>query len=518
MGERVPERRRPDKRCARPSAAQAMAPWSGRGEASSVPWMRDRRIDFWRGLCLVDMVAVHLAYEGLDFGATLTPALLQWLRFAAGGFVFVAGVSIALIFLPRTLEPARRTRVHRELRRRALYLMGIHYAATAGFVALSCWRGATPQADARAVLRDALLLRVVPSYGDILPFYAAMLLAAPLLLTALRRGYGVALGVSSLALFAAAQTSPWALSPRVGETFPLVLWQSVFVFGLLFGAAFPAYERLAAGKRLALLGAACVVAFATTTVAHVVWWDPTLTSWNAFFRKVPLAPGEWLRYVSLTVAVLLIASEFWPWLSKRWLARSITDLGRRSLAVYVAHVFVQAAILVAAGALLRPSWEGLLFLAALALLLLLVRTLDAFDRLVEGHATRLRHHLRGLAAPPLGVATLAVALLVLAPTQPPPGIVGGSVPNLAESARAGVDPTATAATASPAPRTAPRGLPLDGANATADAIVRPIPRLRIAEEEPAFEPASDAPLDELLLPIVEPTPDAEPAPPEELPG
>lgn len=58
--------------------------------------MRDRRLDLWRGLCLIDMILVHLAHEGVQFGV-LTPWIVDYTRFAAGGFVFVAGLGVGLV-------------------------------------------------------------------------------------------------------------------------------------------------------------------------------------------------------------------------------------------------------------------------------------------------------------------------------------------------------------------------------------------------------------------------------------
>src|SRR5437899_2213461 len=80
---------------------------------------RDARLDFWRALCLIDMVLVHLVYEGVNFGP-LQRALGEYTRFAAGGFVFVAGLSVGAIFLPRTFRPGGRRSVYLSLWCRAL--------------------------------------------------------------------------------------------------------------------------------------------------------------------------------------------------------------------------------------------------------------------------------------------------------------------------------------------------------------------------------------------------------------
>jgi hypothetical protein len=43
-------------------------------------------------MCLVDMVLVHLVYEGVKMGRFLEPVLGEFTRFAAGGVVVLEGV------------------------------------------------------------------------------------------------------------------------------------------------------------------------------------------------------------------------------------------------------------------------------------------------------------------------------------------------------------------------------------------------------------------------------------------
>jgi septum formation protein len=74
------------------------------GSGSLKPLARDFRLDFWRGLCLVDMVLVHLVYEGVKMGRVLQPTLGEYIRFAAGGFIFLAGLGVSYIFLPKAMD------------------------------------------------------------------------------------------------------------------------------------------------------------------------------------------------------------------------------------------------------------------------------------------------------------------------------------------------------------------------------------------------------------------------------
>lgn len=398
--------------------------------------MRDSRLDLWRGLCLLDMVLVHLAYEGIDFGPVAGPILLEWTRFAAGGFVFVAGAGVALVFGPKAATPSTRAETHGALGRRAAYLLGVHYAATAAFLALLVLRDAQPApADSGATLGDVLLLREVPHYADVLPLYVAMLLLSPALLAALRRGVAWLLAAVSALLFAAGQLAPFALSPRDGETFPILLWQSVFVAGLLFGHLFPRFDRATSRTRARLLFAAWFAAGAVVLASPAGARLLGVAMPDLGFRKVPLGPGEWFRYVTLTVAILLSTAALWPRIASARTTPFVLTLGRRSLAVYVAHVFVQAGVISLAALAPRPAGPGF---ALLALLLLfgIARAIDGWERGMAGRALRLRLVLRGLAAPPLGVAAVVAALLLL------PGADGGPDPG----SMAAVEPESPGAT------------------------------------------------------------------------
>jgi hypothetical protein len=201
---------------------------------------RDARLDFWRGLCLIDMVVVHLLVQGLEIGHYPHAILGEYTRFAAGGFIFVAGLSVGRIYLPRVFDAAERSVTYLSLWRRSFYILCVHYLATLGFMVFSPLRGeALP--PIHLLVRDILLLR--EGY-DLLPFYVVMLAAAPLMLELIRRGAGVVLVIASTGLFIWGRDYHHIDAIPIQQTFYVVLWQSVFVAGLLFGAAFTQYDAL----------------------------------------------------------------------------------------------------------------------------------------------------------------------------------------------------------------------------------------------------------------------------------
>jgi hypothetical protein len=378
--------------------------------------VRDRRLDFWRGLCLADMVLVHLVYEGLDVGPLLARLIGDYVRFAAGGFVFVAGASVGAVFLPRARDGGTRRATYRALRQRAAYVLGVHYAAAASFAALDVLAGRrAPIAGAGTFLLDLLTFRDAPPYGDILPLYVVLLVLSPALLALLRRGYWPVVAGLSTAAFALGQWYPWVTSPRVPELFPVILWQAVFVSGLLFGAALPRLDRAPPATRVALTAVAAGAFAGVLTAGHGgAFGLPAVT-----FQKVPLNAAELARYVTLTLVIVLGTGLLWGRLEGRAPTRFVEGLGRRSLFGYVAHVWVQTGVMAVA---VHYAWLGraqvLLAPAAIAALGALAAAVDAARPSGPLHV-RLAAALRRGAALPAGVLTAALLVGIVPQTTPP---------------------------------------------------------------------------------------------------
>jgi hypothetical protein len=136
------------------------------------------------------------------------------------------------------------------------------------------------------------------------------------------------------------------------------------------------------------------------------------------FTKVPLTTGELARYLAATLAVVTSSAAAWHRLRSLPAVAAVATLGRRSLAVYGGHVFVQ----MAAVALVTPFWwigsaQSLVVLPFLAVLWLFARALDAW-RAADRPARELRAELRGWGAPPAGVVAAACLLALVRLTVP----------------------------------------------------------------------------------------------------
>src|SRR5438105_4350194 len=75
---------------------------------------------------------------------------------------------------------------------------------------------------------------------------------SPALVEVIRRGYGWAVALGSVAIFAVGQSRPYALSLPIQQNFPILLWQMIFIMGMLAGAVFPKWDALRTRAKVGL--------------------------------------------------------------------------------------------------------------------------------------------------------------------------------------------------------------------------------------------------------------------------
>jgi hypothetical protein len=309
---------------------------------------RDERLDVWRGLCLVDVVLVHLAFAGLGFPEPLDTAVKHWFRFAAGGFVFLAGLTVATVFAPMVLRSAAdRRRAYERLWRRAALLAALEIGAALAYRLLDPLRHfpTVPTPPALDELAQLLLWQRPGVMGGILLLYAVILGAMPAVLEVWRRFGSVPIGVASAALYVAAVATDGMRWP-LGE-FPVAWWQPVFFAGFLSAGA---YDRMRVRPRLALAWAiGGTIAFAVAFLGYngaALGITLVADRLPLDFAKNPLRPGALLWYLSITQVVLAWTQVAWQHLFDGGrVARVLALLGRHSLLVYTAHVFTEVPVL-----------------------------------------------------------------------------------------------------------------------------------------------------------------------------
>jgi hypothetical protein len=284
------------------------------------------------------MVLVHLYYVNLQFGPA-GPWLGEYSRFAAGGFVFVAGLAIGAIFLPKSQEPNRRMSIYRRLWERSLRVLGWQYLVAIAWVALDVYNGShDPVNSVWQLLYSVFTLR---EGGDLLPLYVILIALAPLLMECFRfRGGRWALAAVSIGVFIFGRFHPYALAVDPQGKFPPLLWQIVFISGFFCGSLLKSYDRLAFNRKLAICSGAWV------SFGLLFWCEywKTFNLWpcplSLVFTKTPLTTGELLRYLTMVVGLLTATDLLWRHIAFSLATSFATTLGRSTLVVYVAHTFL----------------------------------------------------------------------------------------------------------------------------------------------------------------------------------
>jgi hypothetical protein len=359
--------------------------WSVAGAAT-----RDVALDLLRGLAMAILIVNHLHLASPIDG--VTGAVLS----AAEVLVAVSGVVAGMVFGRRwlTLGPQAATRL---LLRRALkiYVAAVTVSAVVWVAtlvpglatdALTISRFGGTSLDLYAhdgLLRLALAvvtLEAGPWQLGILGLFVALLALAPAVLWALSRGRWVhVLAVSWLA-FLAWRASPVAVLPSHSELpFPLLVWQVLFVNGMVGGWHREPIARWVRAWRGPVVGAVVVVALGAVALQlagpHVLGADGWAQWRGDHFDKRSLDPARLVAMMSIAAA-LYLALRRCAEPVRRTLGRVLLPLGRNSFYVFIVHAFVCLAIATGLAAVgVRPGQLGAaaLQVGAIAALVALVR-------------------------------------------------------------------------------------------------------------------------------------------------
>jgi hypothetical protein len=208
---------------------------------------RNTVIDFWRGLVLVVIFVNHIP------GNLLEHLTLRNYGFsdAAEAFIFISGLSVAMVYYPK-LPQGGVLGVVRRCFRRSFELYRMHLILTGAAIALfsvgyviSDEVGLIEAHGRNIVFSETprgitgiLLLGHQLGYFNILPLYIALMLWAPVAMTLMRVHVGLA-ALVSIGIYALARADVLALPswPEPGRWFfnPFA-WQLLFTIGIATGA------------------------------------------------------------------------------------------------------------------------------------------------------------------------------------------------------------------------------------------------------------------------------------------
>jgi len=235
---------------------------------------RNTTIDFWRGLVLVIIFVNHIPGNLLEH---LTPRNFG-LSDAAEAFIFISGLSVALVYYPRIPRGDILGVVKRCLRR-SFELYRMHLIMTAAAIALFSIGYELSEdiglieADGRNMVfgetakgvTGILLLGHQLGYFNILPLYIALMLWAPVALVLARVHVILMLAVSAaIYIFARVGILTLPSWPEPGTWFfnPFA-WQFLFTIGIATGILFMGkpmpYNRQATGAAFLVLVASMAI-------------------------------------------------------------------------------------------------------------------------------------------------------------------------------------------------------------------------------------------------------------------
>jgi hypothetical protein len=318
---------------------------------------RVREIDFWRGAVLIAILIDHIPGNPLE---NWTPRNFG-LSDSAEAFVFLSGLSVGLIYLPRAskygLEP-----VAGGCLKRALKLYGVHLALTVAALLVfgaAYWASGVPdliQAHGRSFVfgspGDGLLGLALLShqlgYFNILPLYIVLMLWAPVAVALALRGPLLALMVS-IGLYAAGRAFGLNLPnwPEPGGWFfNPITWQLVFTLGVV--SAILWRDGLPRPSPWLVTLSAVTVAGAALIVTNEGGLAPGLretATAHLDVAKQDLGIARLIHFVALAYLIATATTALGRYIApvvRGAFGNSVQSLGRNSLSVFAAGSFLSA--------------------------------------------------------------------------------------------------------------------------------------------------------------------------------
>jgi hypothetical protein len=381
---------------------------------------RVRDIDFWRGAVLIAILIDHIPGNPLE---NWTPRNFG-LSDSAEAFVFLSGLSVGLIYVPRAhkygIEP-----VAGGCLRRALKLYGVHIALTLAALLVfgaAYWMSGVPdliQAHGRAFvfgspangLLGLALLSHQLGYFNILPLYIVLMLWAPVALALALRGPLLALTVS-IGLYAAARVFGLNLPnwPEPGGWFfnPMA-WQLIFTLGLV--AAILWRDGLPRPAPWLIILSAATVAGAALIVTDEGGLAPGLrdtATAHLDVAKQDLGLARLVHFVALAylIAAATTLRRLVAPLVRSAFGEAVQGLGRNSLPVFAAGSFLSACGQAALAAASPHASAGVEQFGGLTYTVVSIAALFAVAHWIECRSIPAR--IVGSAAPPLSRAWRAL--------------------------------------------------------------------------------------------------------------
>lgn len=349
---------------------------------------RDARIDMLRGLAIVFVVVNHV---GINSVFQLLSQETIGVVSGAELFVMLSGVVLGMVYGPRISTELgdvvdgttkRAWKLYFTALAVVLIVYGLsllpfinaaavttftdqgtgaagHSAAGTTYDLYAGMEGLLQFPVPQGLIPALLLLQVGPWQFNIMGLYVILLLISPLILVALSRGLTWLVLTVSLALYIGGSVFRFRLLPsQFEDSFPLLVWQLLFVLGMTAGFHRQRIIDWFAHPRQRILLGVCV--FLAAACALFSWSGPYLTNqldvrlalipettfrylYDTFFGRTYLGPGRVVNVLVITIALYALLSAFWKPLS-RAVGWFFIPLGQATLYVFIMHVFFIVAI------------------------------------------------------------------------------------------------------------------------------------------------------------------------------
>ena len=365
---------------------------------------RVRDIDFWRGAVLIAILIDHIPGNPLEHWTPRNFGLSD----SAEAFVFLSGLSVGLIYVPRAhkygIEP-----VAGGCFKRALKLYGVHISLTLAALAVfgaAYWMSGVSDliqahgrsfvfggAPANGLLGLALLSHQL-GYFNILPLYIVLMLWAPVVLALALRGPVLAL-VVSVGLYTAARAFGLNLPnwPQPGGWFfnPMA-WQLIFTLGLV--SAILWRDGLPRPAPWLITLSAATVAGAALIVTDNIGLAPGLrdtATAHLDVVKQDLGLARLVHFVALAylIAMATAFGRFITPMVRSAFGGAVQRLGRNSLSVFAAGSVLSAGGQAALAATSAHASPGIAQFAGLAYTVASIAALFAVAHLIECRNARI---------------------------------------------------------------------------------------------------------------------------------
>jgi len=358
---------------------QPVRTWAYVGASS-----RDTRIDMLRGVAIVFVVVNHVGLTSLF--QLLTQETIGVVS-GAELFVLLSGAVLGMVYGPRVKDQLgdvvdRTSKRAWKLYVTALTVVLLIYAislvpfldaqavttftdqgaggAGAGAAGTTYdlyagMEGLTQFPVSAHLIPSVFLLQIGPWQFNVMGLYVILLALSPLVLMALSRGRAWLVLAVSLGLYAVGTMTKVRLLPsQFEDSFPLLVWQVLFVLGMAAGyyrrhiVAWFSHPRQRVLLWACVLLAVALAVFSWTSPYFTNAYDVRLallpeqtfrTVYDDFFGRTYLGPGRLLNVLLVIIVGYALLSAYWKPL-ERTLGWFLVPLGQATLYVFILHVFL----------------------------------------------------------------------------------------------------------------------------------------------------------------------------------